>query len=82
MNKSKAILDWHEVISDIKPHIPESWCVEQFGKRWNSVDNRDGVWSIFWTGMVLHEREIKYTRKYRYLFKNKKDAMLFSLRWL
>jgi hypothetical protein len=82
MSKSKVTKGWHEVISDIKPHIPESWCEQQFGKRWGPIDNHDGVWTVFWTGMGLHEREIKYTTKYRYLFKNEKDAMLFTLRWL
>jgi hypothetical protein len=82
MSKSKSTQDWHEVISDIKPHTLEPWCEQQFGKRWCFINNREGVWSVFWTGMALHEREIKYTTKYRYLFKNEKDAMLFSLRWL
>jgi hypothetical protein len=82
MSKSKITHDWHEVITDIQPHVPEPWCIEHFGKRWNPADNCDGTWSVFWTGMGVHEREIKYVTKYRYLFKNEKDAMLFSLRWL
>jgi len=82
MTQSKPPKGWHEIISDLKPHLSESWCEQQFGKRWSHINNNDGVWTVFWTGLGVEDREIKYKASYRYLFKEEKDAMLFSLRWL
>lgn len=75
MSKSNITKGWHEVISDIKPHVPKPWCEQQFGKRWSAIDNKEGVWCCFWAGRSM-------PGSYRWHFMNEQDAMLFSLRWL
>jgi hypothetical protein len=52
-----------------------AWCEEQFGTRWNVIDNRDGAWAMFWAGVDMAQH-------YRFCFAEERDAMLFSLRWL
>lgn len=66
----------HEVLihKDVQ-RAATKWCGEQFGERWNPIDNRDGVWSVFWAGR-------DYFSTYRYIFANERDAALFVLRWL
>lgn len=52
-----------------------AWCEQQFGTRWNVIDNRDGSWAMFWAGVDM----AKY---YRFCFAEERDALLFTLRWL
>ncbi len=56
------------------------WCQQQFGKGWSVVDNRQGVWRCFWSRKIK-SREYD-TSVYEWSFKNKKDAILFTLRWV
>lgn len=51
------------------------WCEEKLGKRWSAIDYRSGVWRCFWGGP-------RTPGFYKWDFKNEKDALLFSLRWL
>lgn len=53
-----------------------SWCEQKFGPRWNATTpmHRDGIWCCFWAGP-------EYKKLYRWEFKNKQDAIFFSLRW-
>lgn len=51
------------------------WCEQQLGKRWCAIEHRSGVWRCFWGGRSI-------PGIYKWDFKNEKDALLFSLRWL
>jgi hypothetical protein len=70
------MLDYEVFISKDKHHDAEKWCREKLGKRWNVLDNREGIWSCFWAGTRNPN-----AGKYRYAFKNQKDAVWFTLRW-
>lgn len=52
----------------------DTWCTQQFGKRWSVVDNREGVWCCFWSGGAM-------PGSYEWYFLNERDAMMFALRW-
>lgn len=54
----------------------EAWCREQFGKRWEAIGNRTGIWCCFWSGF-----RDKNAGKYRYYFQNERDYLMFILRW-
>jgi hypothetical protein len=67
----------YEVFIDKQHHIyANSWCKERWGPQWSVIDNRDGIWSCFWAGSRGPQ-----AGKYRYIFENEQDAMLFILRW-
>lgn len=51
-----------------------SWCDENFGEHWNTIDNTSGTWCSFWRG---HTDPTKYD----WHFVNERDALLFTLRW-
>jgi len=51
------------------------WCSDNFGERWFATDNKEGVWTCFWAG-------IEAPKNYVWHFKNEKDAVVFSLRWV
>jgi hypothetical protein len=73
--KRKSINDWHIVITEKTNNwLATQWCIEQFGKRWDVIDNRDGTWCCFWAG-----RE-KFG-SYKWHFENECDAIWFTLRW-
>lgn len=67
---------WYEVLvhRDVQREATR-WCGEQFGERWDPIDNRGGIWSVFLDG-----RDDFST--YRYIFTNEQDVALFILRWL
>ena len=66
---------WHEVlIHKSVQRKATPWCQEHFGKRWQAMDNRDGVWAVFWAGQDDFST-------YRYIFANEQDMILFILRW-
>ena len=74
-HKQKSINDWHIVITEKTNNWPATqWCIEQFGKRWDVIDNRDGVWCCFWAGR-------EQFGSYRWYFENECDAMWFTMRW-
>ena len=65
----------HEVqIDSARNRAARQWCEQQFGSRWNPVDNRGGSWAVFWTGSSAFD-------KYRFCFAHEQDMMWFSLRW-
>ena len=67
---------WHEVlIHKSVQRKAAQWCREQYGERWQAIDNRDGVWAVFWSG--IREQESMY----RFRFINEQDMILFILRW-
>lgn len=53
----------------------DQWCTENFGKRWSVVDNREGVWCVFWRGLDHHGM-------YEWYFQHEQDAARFILRWM
>jgi hypothetical protein len=65
IGKFDVVKSWHEVLIH----------QENFGNKWKAIDNRAGVWAVFWFG-----RDDFST--YRYIFANERDAALFILRWL
>lgn len=70
-------LPYEVYISKTKHRQAESWCSIQFGPRWSALDNRQGIWCVFWAGP-----RSKNPGSYRYYFQNEQDAVLFSLKWL
>ena len=73
--KSLGMKSWHEVL--IHKGVQREaalWCEEHFGKRWQAMDNRDGVWAVFWAGQDNFST-------YQYIFANEQDMILFILRW-
>lgn len=50
------------------------WCEQTFGTKWNPVDNRAGVWGMYWGGITLKE-------KYQFRFTHEQDMAWFRLRW-
>ena len=50
------------------------WCEEQFGKRWDALDYKEGQWSVFWAGRDA-------PLMYNFWFTDQKYTMLFILRW-
>jgi len=57
-----------------------NWCNAQFGEQWNPVDNRQGIWTCFWIGPSETIYKGNFT-DYRFLFKEEKDALWFTLRY-
>lgn len=70
----------HTVSCTVKPQAALTWCVEQFGPRWEATGCRTGVWAVFWGGF----RRLDWANgaTYDWHFLNEQDAMLFSLKWL
>jgi hypothetical protein len=68
-------LDYEVLLDSDKHRSASHWCKNQFGTRWNPIDNRGGLWSMFWGGRGM-------TDKYRFCFANEKDMLLFILRWV
>lgn len=56
--------------------VAEAWCTEQWGKRWNAIDNREGTWCVFWAGPG------KNFHTYQWWFATEEQLTLFTLRWL
>ena len=67
----------HEVLIDSAKHRDAAqWCHEQLGLRWNPLDNRSGLWSMFWAGPGAGRG------KYRFCFALEQDKLVFMLRWV
>lgn len=65
----------HEVLIHKDRHKPtRQWCHEQFGLRWNPLDNRSGRWAMFWAGRDHFDQ-------YMFCFAKEEDMLLFILRW-
>ena len=65
----------HNVLIDAKKHRDAGdWCLTQFGKRWESIGNTDGAWTMFWAGRNDHE-------KYIFHFAEERDMLMFILKW-
>lgn len=65
----------HEVLLHKDHHeLARQWCHEQFGLRWNPLDNRSGRWAMFWAGRDRFDQ-------YRFCFADKEDMLMFILRW-
>jgi hypothetical protein len=70
---------------DKQLHRPAGlWCDEQWGARWCPVDNRDGLWCMFWAGHSWDQDEEEHPAngKYRVHFKTEEQYIWFKLRWL
>jgi hypothetical protein len=67
---------------DKELHRPASkWCAEQWGSRWDPIDNRSGLWCMFWCGPSWNEDDKHKHRKYRVHFKTEEQCAWFLLRW-
>ena len=58
-------------------HVVEpakTWCQDQWGARWNVLDNQSGTWSVFWAGRDRASH-------YRWQFATEQQALLFALKW-
>lgn len=65
----------HEVYTPKETvELAKAWCHEQWGARWDVLDNRHGTWSVFWAGFDR-------PKQYRWCFATAQQAVLFSLRW-
>ena len=65
----------HRVIVTRKNYLPaKKWCSEHFGKKWDLLDNRTGVWRCLWSGSSDPTRFV-------FSFANEKDATWFALVW-
>lgn len=64
----------YEMLIESRQHVDaHAWCERTFGKKF-SLDNRDGVWAMFWAG--THVRD-----KYRVCFTHEQDLAWFKLAW-
>lgn len=52
-----------------------NWCENSFGNQWDIRTHRDGIWIYRWSH---NEGE---GRCYVFIFRDKEDAIQFSLRW-
>ena len=69
-------LPFEIIIKKKENYQAADWCQQRWGKRWSTIDNRQGVWCCFWLGTRGPN-----SGKYIYHFKNEQDAIVFSLRW-
>ena len=67
-------LEHHVYIHKSQVSAAEAWCRQQFGRRWDLIENRNGSWSMFWGGR-------EHWEEYRFSFARHEDAVLFVLRW-
>lgn len=68
------VLDYEVLVQKDTHRHAGKWCEEQYGERWNPINNRSGRWCMFWAGMSDFD-------KYRFCFVDEKDYMMFLLRW-
>jgi hypothetical protein len=73
----QRLLQLTHIVTIHKSHKDDAqaWCQQQFGRRWDLINNRDGAWSMFWAGRDHYE-------EYRFSFAHEQDAAWFALRWL
>ena len=53
-----------------------TWCAKQWGPRWDAIDNREGLWTMFWAGPDVKPSS------YRWCFDTQEHANWFALKWL
>jgi hypothetical protein len=69
----------HEVfINKSKHRAAKRWCEEHLGNRWDILENREGIWSLFWGPA---DKDNEWQSHYRFCFAEESDALWFSLRW-
>lgn len=67
---------FHILLPKMKNHWEAtSWCEKNFGPRWEAIGYREGNWCTFWRG-----RDVPGS--YDWYFKNERDYVLFTLRWV
>ena len=65
----------YEVLIESHRHVAAyDWCKRMFGKKYSPIDNRDGVWAMFWAGTHIRD-------KYRVCFTHEQDLAWFKLAW-
>lgn len=69
----------HTIKCSVKPCVAMKWCVEQFGPRWEAINQRAGTWTVYW---AWHRSSEDSSTTYEWHFLNEQDAILFSLKWL
>ena len=57
-----------------KQRQAQSWCQENFGAAWNTIDNKSGNWCCFWSGTKDYEH-------YDFHFLNERNMVWFALKW-
>ena len=67
-------LDHEVLIHKRQYHNAMQWCYAEFGKRWEAIGYRTGVWAVFWAGMESFDQ-------YRFCFAREQDMVWFTLRW-
>jgi hypothetical protein len=67
-------LDYEVLIHKDQHRAAMQWCEEQFGKRWEAIGYRTGIWTVFWSGGESFDQ-------YRFCFAQEKDMIWFALRW-
>jgi hypothetical protein len=67
-------LDYEVLIHKDRHHAAMQWCEEQFGRRWEAIGYRAGVWTVFWCGGESFDQ-------YRFCFAQEKDMIWFRLKW-
>lgn len=70
-------LPYEVYISKENHRAAEVWCREKFGPRWSALDNKQGIWCVFWAGT-----RSKNPGSYRYYFLNEQDYLMFILKWI
>jgi hypothetical protein len=68
---------------DKELHRPASkWCAEQWGTIWDPIDNRGGLWCMFWAAHSWSADNANSSNgKYRVHFKTEEQYVWFTLRW-
>ena len=65
-----------DVFIDAHQHGPaRKWSIDHFGARWCPIENRNGIWTMFWAGRDA-------PKKYKFSFAKERDYIMFTLRWL
>jgi len=52
----------------------KKWCSENFGIQFNCFNDKNGEWTVYWSGGVNVD-------DFTWHFKNDKHQVLFALRW-
>jgi hypothetical protein len=55
------------------------WCEKKFGRNWNPLDNRAGLWTMIWAGHNKTFDDMKEFDQYRFCFADDRDLMIFML---
>lgn len=74
MTQSSREFPYHTETYKTNHWEASEWCEEQFGTRWNPIDNRNGTWSTFWKGRSI-------PGSYDWYFLYERDYLLFLLKY-